>query len=101
MAIKLDLEKAYDKLKWPFIRETLMKARLPQLLVEVIMNYVTLTSFNILWHGEKTESFKPTRGVRQGDPLSPYLFVLCVDRLNHIIKEAVSNGDWKPIFAGK
>ena len=45
MAIKIDLEKAYDYLRWPFICETLMDVRLPQHMGDVIMNSINLTSF--------------------------------------------------------
>lgn len=51
----------------------------------------------LLWNGEKTEPFSPARGLRQGDPLSPYLFVLCIERLCHQIEVAVGQGEWKPI----
>jgi len=101
MAIKIDLEKAYDRLRWQFIRETLLEARIPQMMIYVILNCISLTTFRILWHGEKTEAFTPSRGVRQGDPLSPYLFVLCMERLNHLIEAAVEKGDWKPIVASR
>jgi len=75
MAIKIDLEKAYDRLRWPFIRETLLEARLPQLLVDVILNCISLTSFSILWHGKKTEAFTPSRG---SGKVTPYLHIyLC------------------------
>ena len=97
MAIKIDLEKAYDRLRWSFIRETLVEARLPQTMVDVILNCISLASFSILWHGERTEAFTPSRGVRQGDPLSPYLFVLCMERLNHLIEAVVGKGEWKPV----
>ncbi|KAE8689424.1 hypothetical protein F3Y22_tig00110940pilonHSYRG00583 [Hibiscus syriacus] len=53
--------------------------------------------YGVLWNGAMSESFKPTRGLRQGDPLSPYLFVLCMERLPHAISIAVNNGKWKPI----
>lgn len=61
------------------------------------MECVTSTSMNILWNGEVTESFLPQRGIRQGDPLSPYLFVLCIERMSHGINQAVADGVWKPI----
>lgn len=45
-----------------------------------------------LRNGEKTDSFSPSRGIRQGDPLSPYLFVLCMERLNQVIQEGIIRG---------
>jgi len=97
MAIKLDLEKAYDRLNWAFTRHTLMEMRLPQLMVEVIMLCITSYSMRILWNGEPTASFQPTRGIRQGDPLSPYIFVACMERLSHLIEGLVQSGQWKPL----
>lgn len=53
------------------------------------------------WNGKPTESFTPQRGIRQGDPLSPYIFVLCMERLSHAIQEAVKSGEWHPIKMGR
>lgn len=50
-----------------------------------------------MWNGEATPSFPTTRSVRQRDPISPYLFVLCLERLDHCIDKAVGSGAWKPI----
>jgi len=86
MAIKLDLEKAYDRLRWDFLHGTLLRMNLPGPLIEVIMHCVSSCSLNILWNGEPFEAFKPSRGVRQGDPLSPYLFVACMERLSQLIE---------------
>lgn len=44
---------------------------------------------SLLWNREKTEPFKPLRDLRKGDRLSPYLFVICVERLCHLIEEAI------------
>lgn len=101
MAIKIDFEKAYDRLKWDFILDTLNEMNFPKLMIEVIMQCVTSPSMRLLWNGEQTDPFTPSPVIRQGDPLSPYLFVLCMERLNQIIEEAVIQGHWKPIYASR
>jgi len=92
MALKLDLENAYDRLNWSFIRNTLLEMRLPQLMVDVIMLCITSCSMRILWNGEPTDCFHPTRGIRQGDPLSPYIFMACIERLSQLIEGLVQSG---------
>lgn len=51
----------------------------------------------MLWNGEALEEFSPSRGIRQGDPLSPYLFVLCIEKLFQMINLEVEEGTWRPI----
>lgn len=97
MLLKLDLEKAYDRIRWDFLEDTLTAAGLPNKWVSWIMTCVTGPSMQILWNGEKTEQFTPSSGIRQGDPLSPYLFVLCLERLCHLIDVSVAGKNWKPI----
>lgn len=97
MLLKLDREKAYDRIRWDFLEDTLMAARLPAEWIKWIMKCVTGPAMNLLWNGEKTEAFKPERGLRQGDPLSPYLFVLCMERLCHLIDKSIELKEWKPI----
>jgi len=46
-------------------------------------------------------AFKPTRGIRQGDPLSLYLFVLCMERFGQLITENLREGMWHPLFASR
>ena len=55
------------------------------------MQCMTFVTLRVLWNGEETESFEPSRGIRQRDPPSPYIFVLCMERLAHVIKESVIN----------
>lgn len=97
MILKLDLEKAYDRIRWDYLEDTLHAVGLSDRWVSWIIQCVAGPSMRLLWNGEKTEPFKPARGLRQGDPLSPYLFVLCMERLCHLIEDAVGAKIWKPI----
>ena len=101
MMVKIDFEKAYDRLKWSFIRDTLLEICLPQTMVDVVMNCIESAKLSILWNGEPMEFFHPSRGIRQGDPLSPYLYVLCMERLSHLIEREVQLGGWKPVRASR
>ena len=97
MTIKIDLEKASDRLSWQFLRETLNLLHVPSSWVQNIMQCVETTRIAIIWNGKQLHWFKPTRGIRQGDPISPYLFVLCMERIGHIIHSEVNIINWKPI----
>lgn len=101
MVIKIDLEKAYDRLDWNFIRDTLREAGLNEEWVRIIMECVETTNLSICWKGDNTEYFRPSRGIRQGDSVSPFLFVLCMERLSHMINMAVNKGRWKGIRLSK
>lgn len=79
MTIKIDLEKAYDKLEWYFIRERLNQINMFEELIKVIMSCVSSVSTLILFNGRILDPIYPSRGIRLGDPLSPYLFILCID----------------------
>ncbi|KAA3472642.1 non-LTR retrotransposon transposase [Gossypium australe] len=97
MILKLDLEKAYDRVSWNFLRDTLETLKLPRDWTSKVMKCVETTSIQVLWNGEKSEKFLPRRGLRQGDPLSPYLFVLIMERLSHLITQSLHEKKWKPI----
>lgn len=82
MILKLDLDKDYDRLKWSFIRETLEDARLPSALVDVIIRCISKGDCRFLWNGEVTWPLSSSRRLKQGDPLSLFVFfVLYMERL--------------------
>uniref|UniRef100_A0A2N9HJ77 Reverse transcriptase domain-containing protein n=1 Tax=Fagus sylvatica TaxID=28930 RepID=A0A2N9HJ77_FAGSY len=101
LILKLDLEKAYDRLEWDFIREVLTFFKFPPPFVDLVLECVTTSSFSILVNGGQLENFKPSRGIRQGDPLSPYLFILCMEYLSLKILEVCDNNSWKAIKASR
>lgn len=61
------------------------------------MKCITSAKLQTLWKGEPMEAFHPSRGIRQGDPFSIYLYVICMERLAHLIDREVTLGEWKPI----
>lgn len=99
MALKIDLEKAYDKLEWSFIRDMLFRSNLPEDLIGIIMSCISTVLMEILVNGEALEPIYPSRGIRQGDPLSPYLFILCMDYLGQLIQEKCEAKLWQPVKA--
>lgn len=95
------MEKAYDRLDWGFLKFTLQSLGLDNRFIELIMCCVSTSTMRVQWQNTTSDSFKPTRGVRQGDPLSPYLFVLCMERLGQLIHHEVAAGRWKPLPLSK
>ncbi|XP_058762472.1 uncharacterized protein LOC131635855 [Vicia villosa] len=74
---------------------------LPPTMLNIIMHSITSVETNVNWHGAKGNFFRPQRGIRQGDPISPYIFVLCMDKLTHLIENAIRENKWQTIKMGK
>ena len=92
MGLKIDMEKAYDRLEWCFLEKVLRGFGFPSIWIQWVMQCVTTTTFSILLNGNPFSFFKPKRELRQGDPLSPFLFILAAKFLARLIKrETVNN----------
>jgi len=90
MAIKLDMAKAYDRVEWNFLRCVMLKLGLKSNWVDLVMHYVETTSFSFLINGAPCGYVKPSRGFREGDPISPYWFLFYAEGLSYLITNVVA-----------
>lgn len=92
--LKVDLRKAYDTLEWIFLKQMLLDLGFPFKFVQWIMTCVTTVSYSLVLNGGLTKPFKGKRGIRLGDHMSPYLFVISMKYLSRELKQLHKNGDF-------
>ena len=91
-AVKVDMSKAYDRVERDFLEALMVKLGFACNWVNLVMICVWSMRYRIKINGELTQQFCPTRGLRQGDPVSPYLFVICAEGLSALLQDAERAG---------
>lgn len=90
--LKVDLRKAYDTISWRFIEDMMVSFGFPEKFIHLVMQCVSTCSFSVNLNGNAEGFFNGRRGIRQGDPISPLLFVLVMEYLTRLLKTEVRNG---------
>ncbi|KAL5563205.1 hypothetical protein UlMin_032952 [Ulmus minor] len=92
MGVKIDLQKAYDRLSWQFLEKVLQAFGFHFTWIHWVITCCSTVSMTLMLNGALVHNFVPKRGLRQGDPLYPYLFIIAVEVLSRLINQKVDNG---------
>lgn len=92
MALKLDMSKAYYRVEWICLDRIMEKLGFHPKWQSLMMQCISSVTYFVRNNGKPWGHITPSRGLRQDDPLSPYLFLLCAEGLSALIKKAVSDG---------
>jgi mannosylglycoprotein endo-beta-mannosidase len=98
--LKIYLAKAFDRLEWNFTVAALSRKGLHGHFIKLIHTCISTPTFSVIINGEPFAKFRSDRGIRQGCPLSPYLFVLAINELSLVLQEAMSHNFLEGVVLG-
>jgi hypothetical protein len=96
-AVKLDMSKAYDRVEWEFLERIMRKLGFHERWIRLVMGCISSVKYQVRVNGSLTDVITPQRGMRQGDPLSPYLFLLCAKGFSSLLNKAEVRGELEGI----
>lgn len=97
IALKLDMSKAYDRVEWKCLEKIMLKLGFTKRWVALVMRCISTITYAIQINGVPQGQITPSRGLRQGDPLLPYLFPICVEGLSIMLHQVVQDKRLKSI----
>jgi ribosome-associated protein YbcJ (S4-like RNA binding protein) len=92
MGIKLDMSKAYDRVEWEFLEVAMNWLGFADRWIHLVMTCVRSVSYLVVVNGNPVCNIQPSRGIHQGDPISPYLFLLCAEALSSLLSQEEHKG---------
>ncbi|KAH9648318.1 reverse transcriptase domain-containing protein [Citrus sinensis] len=85
--LKIDMSKAYDRIEWGFLKAMMLKLGFAKIWVELILLCVSTVTYKVLQGNKEVGPIVPNRGLRHGDPLSLYLFIICAEGLSSLLRK--------------
>ena len=101
MCLKVDFEKAYDSVRWTFLLDMFHRMGFHSKWIQWVKGCLETDTMSVLVNGSPTEEFRPTRGLRQGDPLAPFLFRIVAEGLAGLVRKAVKEDLLRGIKVGR
>ena len=84
--LKIDLRKDYDSVEWPYLEHVMVGLGFPKLFTQWVMHCVKTMNYTIVVNGQTTQRFDAAKGLRQVDPMSPFLFAIAMEYLSRLLK---------------